>query len=275
MAPEIDLTAPAQFPQALHDPLVERGFVLDGRTYRRAGLSFAAVGRWFVFDERPDGQGQWSLSSGLTQLGLWKWVGNGSPPHRVFEIPAWAVDGPADGDRCDGDGPASFAPLLDWALASSVHRLPPDWQSPARDMVESWMPRGALTVPADGLVRQGELILQPDRWALRVPIVPQLPGDLPVARSRALRELVFDAQCRWAMVRFGLAAETAPTALVAEVDFTGAPHSGLLFLAGLDVLKHVGASLVETADVLADPTVEIECLPPGCPNPTPKERNQI
>jgi hypothetical protein len=96
-----------------------------------------------------------------------------------------------------------------------------------------------------------------------------------------LDELVVEAQHHWAMVRVGLGndlnAAGAPSSsaapLLAEVDFTGAPHSEFLFSAGLDVLRHVVAWLVETVDVLGDPGVTIGSLAgDGCNTTAPLER---
>ncbi len=116
---------------------------------------------------------------------------------------------------------------------------------------------------AKGSVRQGQCICRAGRWAIRMPVLPRLPEDLPAPRRRGLAELAADAQRRWAMVRVGVPADAGPAALVAEVDFTGAPHSEPLFSAGLDVLRHVVAWLVETAEVLVDSDIEIGCLPLG------------
>ena len=77
------------------------------------------------------------------------------------------------------------------------------------------------------------------------------------------------------MVRLGVHPGAEARALVAEVDFTGAPPSELLFSAGLDVLRHVVAWLVETADVLADPSVVIGSLALDCHNNKPNERKKL
>ena len=274
MPPETCIAPRAPLPVHLLAPLRERGFVRDGRVYRSDGLMFTASGRWFVLSEQGNGLDEQSLSRGIGQPGLWKRVQNGAPPHRIFEIPCWAVSDVPEEDRLDESGPVPFAKLLDWALETRFGRISPGWTLPDADLVRSWFPRTALTMQAKGYVRQGELVLDPARWALRMPILPQLAEDLPEPRRRALEELVGEAQRYWAMVRIGVPADTSPAALIAEVDFTEAPHSELLFSAGLYVLRHVVAWLVETADVLADPCVAIACLAPGGANTTnPNERN--
>jgi hypothetical protein len=161
-----------------------------------------------------------------------------------------------------------FASLLHWALETRAGRVQSDWVAPAADLVDSWLPRGALTVQTAGLVRQGNLILHPARWALRIPVLPLIPAGLSDPRREALRELAAEARRHWAMVRLGFATEHGSSALVAEVDLSGAPHSELLFSAGLDVLRHVVAWLAETVAVLADPAIRIQSLDPGGLNTT-------
>jgi hypothetical protein len=259
-------------PAHLCDPLRERGFMQAGCVHRKEGLTLAASGRWYVLSEGANEPQEGALSRGMSQPGLWKWARDGAAPQRVFEIPCWAVSDQPEDDRLDTSGPAPFAKLLDWALETRFGRVPPGWLRPDPDLVASWVPHGALTVQAKGYVRQGELILDSARWALRIPIQPRLAEDLPEPRCHALEEeLVGEAQRLWAMARIGVPADTSPAALVAEVDFTGAPHSESLFSAGLDVLRHVVASLVETADVLADPSVAIACLAPGANNTNTKK----
>ena len=268
MPPEISIAPGTRLAACLLDSLREHGFVRDDRIYRREDLTFAVSGRWLVLSEPANGLAEPSLFRGMGQPGLWKWVQNGAPLHRVFEIPAWAVSDQFEDDRLDESGPAPIAKLLEWALETRCGRVPTGWLLPDLGLVKSWIPSGALTMQAKGYVRQGELIQRPDCWALRVPVLPRLAEDLPARRRRALEELVGEAQRHWAMVRIGASADTCSTTLVAEVDFTGAPHSEFLFSAGLDVLRHVVAWLVETADVLADASVAIACLAPGGDNNT-------
>jgi hypothetical protein len=71
------------------------------------------------------------------------------------------------------------------------------------------------------------------------------------------------------MARIGAILQGDRRALVAEVDFTGAPACQLLFLTGLEVLRHVIAWLVETAEVLTDPSLELASLAPD--GTTPKQ----
>ena len=274
MLPETSI-APAPQPVSVPAILGARGFARVGRSYCKDGLSFVCRGRWFAFTEQPASAEPWSLSCGMGQPGLWKWIQNGAPLHRVFELPAWVIGENPEEDRRDESGPASFDNLVDWVLASRDGTVPREWRLPDEKLVGSWLGHGALTVQSKGCVRQGDLILRPGCWALRMPVLHRLPDELPQHRRAAFTELVADAQRHWAMVRIGAPADLSPAALVAEVDFTGAPHSELLFSAGLDAIKHAVAWLAEAAEVLTDPAILIQCLASAAftPTPTPNERN--
>ena len=134
------------------------------------------------------------------------------------------------------------------------------------------MPPNALTVRVGPLVRQGELVLTANRWALSFPILPAVPVGLPAARRRCLETLARDAQERWHMIRVGLIRAADGEALVAGLDLTGAPHSEFLFLAGLDGLRQVVSWLAEIADLLADVTVTCRSLEICRPKTEKKER---
>lgn len=291
MPPEILAGACQPLPAHLAGTAMDCGFVRDGRFYRKDGLKLVLSAGWLELSDEGDvfqgkdlspkgpslaergrpGEADLSVPADLGQPGLWKWVWNGEPPHRVFELPVWAVSDPSEDNHLDGSGPASFCSLLSWALETRQGRVPAGWRPPDDELVRGWLPKGALTVGARGHLCQGESLLSPERWALRVPILPRLAEDLPEPRRRALAALAADAQRHWAMVRVGLSADTSPAALVAEVDFTGAAHCELLFSAGLDVLRHVVAWLAETAAVVGEPSIELESLAAGKHN-NPNER---
>jgi hypothetical protein len=112
------------------------------------------------------------------------------------------------------------------------------------------------------VLRQGELIHQPNRLAVRFPIVQRVPDDLPPRRREWLREVLIDGQNRWRMVRIGLAEEAGSSAALAEVDLSGCPHGLLesLFAAGLGALRWVVGWLVEAADFLVDGSVACRAL---------------
>lgn len=291
MSPEL---APAPFPGArllpgssVDDLLGARGFVGAGSFLRHSqvpGLTVRRQGRWLVLAEAPEASAlPPALPAALGQPagpGLWKWASGPAGPERRFEIPIWALaDDGADAASPALRAPASsgLAPILDWALATRLGHRPAGWNPPPADLVNSWLRRGGLTVQTRGHVRQGELCLTSARWAVRMPILPEVHMDLAPARRRALLAIAAEAQARWAMVRLGLAPASPadPAALSAEVDLTGAPPDEGLFSASVDVLRHVVVSLVETVEVLGDPTIPIASLAlDDHTTTTPTERKQ-
>ena len=244
---------------ARHRTLARLGFVPEENVFRRDGVLFRQSGGWLVLE--TDGQTPPTdpLREPQPQLGLWKWIEIGGHARRVFEIPAALVAADED-EELVAEESQSLDSFLQWALHSAANGIPPNWSPPARAQVESWLPAGALTVQAGALVRQGKLILSPERWALRCSILTEVPADLPEARAQWLRELAADAQSQWRMIRFGFLGESGSEALVAETDFTGAPHSEKLFFTGLDGLKHAVTWLGEAAEILADATVASRAL---------------
>lgn len=268
MQPESATVRPSAPSAELDVQLRESGFVRNGRVYRRGGVAFAVSGQWLVLSEPLDECAPPSFAPGIGPPGLWKTLSNGAPPRRVFEIPSWAaLGGQPKEDGLAEFGPVPLAKLLGWALATRSGVAPAGWQPPGEDAVRSWLSPGALTMRARGHVRQTDLILEPARWALRLPILPRLAEDLSEPRRRALEELAGEAQHRWGMVRTRMPGSPGG-ALEAEVDLTGAPHSEPLFLAGVDVLRHLFAWLAETAEALGDPSVAIASLARGGASPT-------
>ncbi len=257
------LSPPAVFPLPLHEPLRAHGLVRDGKGCLPPGVSLGVRGRWYVFEVRAVTAAQMMPAAILGTPGLWKQVPGAQVPSAVFEIPAWVVSVTPEEDRLDESGPVDFRKLLDWMLATRSGRVSPGWAVPEKALLEPWLGPSALTVQAKEYVRQVELIQDGPRWALRVPILTQCPEGLPDHRRIALGRLIADVQRRWAMVRFGFCTGSPSGALLAEVDFSGAPHSGLLFSAGREALRNVASLAVETAEVLANPAIEIACLALG------------
>ena len=249
-----------QVPSGWARSLASRGFAAAGDEYRLGEISARAAAGWFVLEttalSRKAGKAQFELD----RHGLWKLVGRKRDNRFVFEFPTAVLCPGAEAEEVDQTGSALPEALLDWALASAANELPPSWQPPPRELVASWMPQSALTVRVGPVVRQGELLLAQDRWALHFPILPCVPAALPEERRVALDLLAADAQDQQRMIRVGWAKQAEGMALVAAVDLTGAPHSELLFLTGLEGLTHAVAWLVETADFLADATVTFRAL---------------
>jgi hypothetical protein len=257
-----------------HEALVRAGFAMNGDGhYHRDKTSFRNEGRWLQLETvtsppPPD------LVRDLGRPGLWKHIGEGQAGRRVFEFPATAVCPDDEAEWSDEPTPARLDAFLAWALASEKDGVAPGWQPPARALVESWLMPGALTVQAGPIVRQGELILTPDRWAVRFLILPVVPADLPFVRRDWLRAVLSDAQTLWRLVRLGFASEGENLAVACEVDFTGAPVSENLFLAGVHGVRHVVGTLAETVELLSDATIASQALklaPSSNPQP---ERSQ-
>jgi hypothetical protein len=262
------------FDPAWHVALPRLGFSAAGDDYRRDGVVARNLGQWIVLESSAAWRRRGRGATSLDGPGLWKCVGSGRSRRFLFELPVAAVRAHAEDpiiEDLEDFSPESF---LNWALAGVAGELPRDWRAPENALVASWMPPNALTVRAGPLVRQGELVLAPDRWALRYLILPEVPAALPLPRRRCLERLARDAQERWHMVRVGLARAAGGEALVASVDLTGAPHSEHLFLAGLDGVRHIVRWLAETADILADVTVTLRSLEVCRPKTETHERKR-
>jgi hypothetical protein len=258
-------TCPGNIPAALHGPLRAAGFQPAQDCFRHNGVTLRGAGRWYVLRATAPAE---DGAEPFGQPGLWKTVRQGAESWRVFEIPAWAVVVQENDDSWEDAEAPTIDQYINWALATKARQPIVSWRPPAADLVASWLPKAGLTVQAQGLVRQGTLILTTDpaaRWTLRLPLLPCVPTDLLDDRTQALCELVADAQSRWAMVRFGMLEESGERALVAEVDLTGAPHAEALFSAGLASVRHVIAWLAESADLLADTTVAMPAWAICCP----------
>jgi len=195
--------------------------------------------------------------------GLWKTVGPGPEPRLVFALPRRIWDQAASSDvSFDGDITVLDQCLL-WAFDTAQGCVAPEWRPPSRATVESWFKPEQLTVVAGPLLRQGEVICEPDRFAIRFLLVPELPPDLSESRLAWLRVLLDETQDHWHLVRLGLAPDDdGQSRVIAEVDLTGVPQSFAedLFVISLEALRWVVQWLGETTDWLADATVASELL---------------
>jgi hypothetical protein len=128
--------------------------------------------------------------------------------------------------------------------------VPEGWQSPPLEEVQSWIPRGGLTVQFGRVLRQGSLLHDQRRLAIRFPVVPVVPESLPGARRAWLREILVEAQTRARMARLGW---TDSGGVAAEVDFSGAPRAALerLFVSGLTSVRWL-VEWLEPADFIVD-----------------------
>ena len=146
MPPELIASACQPLSAHLAGAAMDCGFVRDGRFYRKDGVKLVLKNGWLelsdeggVFqgkDLSPKGPssgergrlGEAFFPADLGQPGLWKWVWNGGPPHRVFEVPLWAVGDLYEDHQLDDSGPASFRSLLNWALETRQGRIPAGWR---------------------------------------------------------------------------------------------------------------------------------------------------
>ncbi len=237
-------------------------------TYERGDLRLTLGAHWCVL-VAPSTE----LPIPAGYQGLWKRVGSPMEVCRIFALPRriWDV---ASATETLFDGEITvIEQCLQWAVDTSGHSVPSGWQSPPRTEVESWFQPEQLTVVAGSLLRQGELICEPDRLAIRFPLVPELPPDLPESRRAWLRVLLDEAQDRWHLVRLEVPADDdGQSGLVAEVDLSGVPHAIAedLFVISLEALRWVVQWLGETTDWLADACVVSELLA-VCPNNQPQE----
>jgi hypothetical protein len=245
------------------------GFVPEGAVFQQNGLVFRPTEHWLVWETSLPEAGFDACAFG--RPGLWRPSTRDVAVGLCFEVPAKAV---AQAEAADADDGAPGLPaFLEWARASVRGRLPAGWRPPPREEVLGWLPPEPLTWRGGPFVRQGELLLGPERWGFRFPILPRLPDDLPPVREQFLQILCRDALARWRMVRVGVSAVEDGRALIAEVDLSGAPAVAPLVLASLESLKYVVGWLVEAAVLLADVRVTLRVLEIAGLQ-TPKERTE-
>jgi hypothetical protein len=255
-------TVTANIPATWEEVLGRLGFVADAGSYRCQGTLFKIDGQWTTLElpcDHPPGS---ALHREMSPPALWKWIEDGADPRRVFELPLAILACEHHDEFVAAEKTPALEACLAWALETAQMKVVEEWQPPSRQLIESWIPQGKLTVQSGTFVRQGELIIDPARFLVRFPILQSLPPDLPEARMRWLEELLRDAQNRWRMVRFGIDRNADAVTVVTELDLTGAPHHLIehLLLTGLDGLRWAVLALVETAELLAETTIKCQAL---------------
>ena len=244
------------------ETLARLGFAPEAGGYRCGDLRFTIGPQWCVLETpAPDAAPVDDLHAGIAAPGLWKVVRAGHARRNIFSLPRRVWDTALS---ADADGEAGVAEqCVRWALDTAGEFSSSEWQAPSRALVESWFAPEQLTVLAGVVVRQGELICDTDRLAIRFPLVPEIPEDLPESRAAWLRLLLEEAQHRWHLVRLGFARDgDGVLSAVAEVDLTGVPHELAedLFVLSLEALRWVVRWLAEPTDWLADVAVTSELL---------------
>ena len=258
------LTAAFSKPEAgaPSEALARAGFTsAPGGCHQRGDFRLTIGPQWCVL-EAPES------SMALGVRGLWKRVGAAGDTRLIFALPRRVWDEASSADTSFDDEITVLDQCLQWALDTAEQSIPAEWQSPPRAVVESWFKPEQLTVVAGSLLRQGEVICEPDQLAIRFPLLPELPPDLPESRRAWLRVLLDEAQDRWHLVRLDVVSDDdGQSSVIAEVDLTGVPHAIAedLFVISLEALRWVVQWLGETTDWLADATVASELLA-VCPN---------
>jgi hypothetical protein len=249
----------------------QRALVAAGFSLKRGkqGDTSGSIRLWF--------DGQWlqlvsesalNVSDPLVALmgdpGLWKFVTN-KKGHllKVFEFPLDIVSERCpDPEESSDVAKSSLATIFQWARDTLNGQRLNGWHRPAgQELMELLAPRN-LTVQCGRFARQAELICKPKRLALRLPLIFCVSDDLPDIHYAWLRKLLIDAQDRWKLVRIGFRDDSSKTAVQAEVDLTGAPHSvlaGLLSVASA-ALRAVATWVIPSAEFLAEQTTDIWAL---------------
>lgn len=248
------------FRREWHEAFKELGFraAPRGAGFRHNGLSVKPDSGWLTATAATSGGGD-ALAGQLDKPGLWKQIGEGKAARRQFDLRLAAIGSAA---TLGEDGQEAADPLescIAWAAATALEDLPAGWECPPREEVESWIPAEGLTLRCGELVRQGTLVCQPDRLALRMPLVNEIPVDLPEARGEWLRAVLLDAHNRWRMVRIGIQGPAERRSVVAEVDLSGVPAAvaEAFVKAGLDALRWVVSWLVRSAGLVADARIAL------------------
>lgn len=249
-----------------HEELTSLGFraTRDKSRYRQNGLSVETQRRWLTATAKTPNSRD-PLNELLGKPGLWKVIDDGQGPRRQFHLPLAALAIESDLDVDGQEAPDPLEACLAWVSATSQDDLPVGWECPPRDEVESWLPAGGLTFRSGELVRQGSLVCEADRLALRMPLVTEVPRELPEARGAWLHELLRDGRNRWRMVRIGVEGPPGQQAVVAEVDLSGVPASAaeVCVKTGLDALRWVTFWLVRSAGLVADARVACRLVETG------------
>jgi len=200
----------------------------DNERFARKEVDFRMEGTWSVLGNRSTPEGADPLVGQMGKPGFWKFVDNGEKLQSVFELPPLEFDdGGADSTWNELPASSHWGSMLNWALDTQDGRIPKGWRPPPREEIDVLVPREKLTVPCGIHPRQGELIHEGDRLAVRVLIVQHVSEDWAEDRQYWFHKLLLEAQSRWRLVRFGYSDRLPLGAVCAEVDLTGAPSDAL------------------------------------------------
>ena len=252
-------------PQYWHLPdewatdLMSMGFVRDGRSQNFVlnGVVFTFHGGdWLLLKAKSPARKKDFLTDQMGKPGLWKVLKEGRRTCQLFEFYLSALTGTEGDLHVDPDeGRSPFRAVLNWAMQTLDGSHPDRWLSPPREELGALLPAGRLTVQSGAHARQGEVICEPNRLALRFPIVTSVPEGLSRKRQHWLRRLLSEAQNRWRMVRLGFIRDPSTVSVQAEVDLTGIPLEtlpGLVEIA-LAALRCAVEWVLASAVFVADP----------------------
>ena len=239
-----------------HSALVERrealrrnGFTPETGCWRRGELVYRHDDNWITLDAAwPDNADP--LTDHLGAPGLWKPLRIGRSLRRVFAVQDALLRA---NEALSGEDRSTFESVLEWALATADGAAPSSNPDPDCSSLDSYLPKDRLTLVHGSFTRQVQVIHARGRLALRLPIVTVVPPDLPEARWRWLRALLFDAQNDHHLFRLGFTSGSGPVSAVAEADLSGIPAVLLepMLSRSLDALRWVAVRLVESANFLA------------------------
>ena len=243
----------------LTDQLRELGFQAERDVFRHddvgqggGGMTAKVDRRWLTLHTGtlPDEAAE------LGQPGLWKTVREAGHAHREFHLPQDVISQEAWDDG-NGEILHPLTELIHWGRISAAGELPEGWECPAEDELKRELPQGALTVEAGPHARQGQLLCDANRLAVRFPLLQAVPPDLSDARRAWLDQLLTDMQNRCRLVRLAQEQSDHTTRIVAEVDLTGVPPfaAARLVHIGLDALRHVVSQMIEAVELLVDANV--------------------
>jgi hypothetical protein len=240
-----------QIPSSIHIPLPWQealgrvGFEVWDGSFRLNGFRFALEGNWGILVDTRSRAPEDCLRDAVDELGLWKWVRKGGQLRRVFEVgwPGW----------CEGDEALrAVEVLLRWALG--VASGAGERTAPQTSLLypPNWTETVPLRIQRSTIVREGYWVNRLGRLSARIPVLLEIPSDVPAERRQWMEALLLDAQDRWRLVRFGIVQEKQHETAIASVDLTGGPSFTDLISASVEALKAGVAWLAESAEMLAD-----------------------
>jgi hypothetical protein len=246
--------------------LVAAGFVLKQANQRDSleSIEFAFDDQWIRLISNSSLNVSDPLNTLMGEPGLWKLISyKNRKPWKVFEFPSVILtENNSDFETVVEEAKSPLSATLRWARDTLNGERFNSWSSPPKpDMLDLISP-DSLTVQCGRYARQGELICNPKRLALRFPLIFHVPDDLPDSSAYWLRNLLIDAQNRWKLVRIGFRDKSSATTVQAEVDLTGAPHSVLagLMTVALSSLHAVATWVIPSAEFLAEQTADLWAL---------------